>query len=51
MIMITKKHGPCTLSIRIHPVLWEQMSRETKDSISEKEREFLRVYNEKLGGL
>ena len=37
--------------LSFHPVLWEQMTQETKDGIRDKEREFLRVYYEKLGGL
>ena len=33
------------------PLMWEQMSQETKDQIRDKEREFLEKYYEKLGGL
>lgn len=37
--------------LSFHPVLWEQMTQETKDGIRDKEREFLKAYYEKLGGL
>lgn len=37
--------------LSFHPALWEQLTEEKKQKICQKERDFLKEYYEKLGGL